>query len=272
MSNISQWSKSAALLVLGFTLAEGLTATASVAVGAAQTPLVTTFVHARENLEINTYRNRLTHGYLTFVSTPSNTIFVESFNEYTPVKKGKRQGNRTERNIIENRYNPTSSLLLTQGLSGQCRAAARSTFIYAERSTANPIRALQADEQVTLAEASGRNGWIAIRSPISGFVQAQDLKPCAGNPAATTPSPTPPNRCRRVIYEEDEGLAIRESPNTNSARVGGVFFGDRVTLSDPPQFRLDDAGREWVRITAPTSGWISNGFPQLGDINLKACF
>lgn len=221
MRIISQWSKPAALLALGLTVAEGLMATASVAVDARQTPLVTAFVHTQDN--------------------------------------------------VENGYNPTSSFLLTQGLSGQCRAAARSIFIYAERSTANPIRALQADEQVILAEASGREGWIAIRSPISGFVQAKDLKPCAGN-SGTTPSPTPPNRCRRVIYEDDEGLAIRESPTTNSARVGGVFFGDRVTLSDPPQFRLDDAGREWVRITAPTAGWLSNGFPQLGDINLKACF
>lgn len=221
MRIISQWSKPAALLALGLTVAEGLMATASVAVDARQTPLVTAFVHTQDN--------------------------------------------------VENGYNPTGSFLLTQGLSGQCRAAARSIFIYAERSTANPIRALQADEQVILAEASGREGWIAIRSPISGFVQAKDLKPCAGN-SGTTPSPTPPNRCRRVIYEDDEGLAIRESPTTNSARVGGVFFGDRVTLSDPPQFRLDDAGREWVRITAPTAGWLSNGFPQLGDINLKACF
>lgn len=221
MRIISQWSKPAALLALGLTVAEGLMATASVAVDARQTPLVTAFVHTQDN--------------------------------------------------GENGYNPTGSFLLTQGLSGQCRAAARSIFIYAERSTANPIRALQADEQVILAEASGREGWIAIRSPISGFVQAKDLKPCARN-SGTTPSPTPPNRCRRVIYEDDEGLAIRESPTTNSARVGGVFFGDRVTLSDPPQFRLDDAGREWVRITAPTAGWLSNGFPQLGDINLKACF
>lgn len=221
MRIISQWSKPAALLALGLTVAEGLMATASVAVDARQTPLVTAFVHTQDN--------------------------------------------------VENGYNPTGSFLLTQGLSGQCRAAARSIFIYAERSTANPIRALQADEQVILAEASGREGWIAIRSPISGFVQAKDLKPCARN-SGTTPSPTPPNRCRRVIYEDDEGLAIRESPTTNSARVGGVFFGDRVTLSDPPQFRLDDAGREWVRITAPTAGWLSNGFPQLGDINLKACF
>jgi len=237
MSKVSPLSKSAALLMLGFTVAEALIATASMAASQEPIPLEMTRIHATENINIDAYRtdrNRLNDLPETFTSTLSSQ---------------------------------TNSFLLTQGLSGQCRAAARSIFIYAERSTANPIRALQADEQVTLAEASGRDGWIAIRSPISGFVQAKDLKPCDG----PTPPP-PPNRCRRVIYEEEEGLTIRETPNTNSARVGGVFFGDRVTLSDPPQFRLDDAGREWVRITAPTPGWLSNGFPQLGDINLKACF
>lgn len=240
MSKISPLSKSAALLMLGVTIAEALTATASVAAGREPIPLVMTRIYATENVNIDADRpdrNRLNDLPETVTSTLSSQ---------------------------------TNSFLLTQGLSGQCRAAAQSIFIYAERSTANPIRALQADEQVTLAEASGRDGWIAIRSPISGFVQAKDLKPC-GEGTVTTP-PIPPNRCRRVIYEEEEGLTIRETPNTNSARVGGVFFGDRVTLSDPPQFRLDDAGREWVRITAPTPGWLSNGFPQLGDINLKACF
>lgn len=159
---------------------------------------------------------------------------------------------------------------LAQGLIGQCRAVARSIFVYSERSTANPLRALQADEQVFLAEESGRGGWIAISSPINGFVQAKDLKPCPGQEVGSPPSP--PNRCRRVIYERPEGLTIRERPDQNSPRVGGVFFGDSVTLDNPPQFRLDNQGREWVRITAPTAGWMSNGFPATGEINLRACF
>lgn len=170
------------------------------------------------------------------------------------------------------------NLQLAQGLIGECRAAARPTFIYPQRSTSNAIRALQTDEQVAIAEENGRNGWIAISSPISGFVQAKDIKPCPETPTPTSPplrpssSSTPPSRCRRVSYEGEEGLAIRERPNINSNRIGGVFFEDRVTLADPPQFRIDDEGREWVRITSPTPGWMSNGFPKLGDINLRACF
>ncbi|HAX90379.1 MAG TPA: hypothetical protein DCY91_30105 [Cyanobacteria bacterium UBA11370] len=161
---------------------------------------------------------------------------------------------------------------LAQGLIGECRAAARAMFVYPERSTSNPLRALQTDEKVTIAEESGRGGWIAISSPVNGFVQAQDLKLCSSSPPRTPPTSTPQSRCRRVSYEGTEGLAIRERPSVNSPRIGGVFFEDRVTLADPPQFRVDDEGREWVRITAPTAGWLSNGFPKLGDINLRACF
>lgn len=166
----------------------------------------------------------------------------------------------------------TSDFDLAQGLMGQCRAAANSIFVYSERSTANPIRALQPNEQVTLAEESGRAGWIAISSPISGFVQAKDLKPCsnAGGNSEEVSRPSP-GRCRRVVYDGTEGVAIRERPDQNTPRVGGVFFGDSVTLVNPPQFRLDSEGREWVRIVAPTAGWMSNGFPATGDINLSAC-
>lgn len=246
MSQINQWSKSATLVVFALTLAEALFATASVALTTESTELVARWVNGTQNVENNADRTLVTDEPDSFRSTP---------------------------------FTQTRSFFLAQGLNGQCRAAARPTFIYTDRSMTNPIRALQTNEEVTLAEGSGREGWIAIGSPIIGFVQTKDLKPCAGDSGVTTPStpsnssPNPsPNRCRRVIYEGDEGLVIRESPNTASARVGSVFLTDRVTLSEPPQFRLDDAGREWVRISAPMTGWISNGFPELGDINLKACF
>ncbi|MBE9128484.1 MULTISPECIES: SH3 domain-containing protein [unclassified Coleofasciculus] len=161
---------------------------------------------------------------------------------------------------------------LAQGLMGQCRAAGNSIFVYSERSTVNPIRALQPNEQVKLAEESGRAGWIAISSPISGFVQAKDLKPCsnAGGNSEEVSRPSP-GRCRRVVYDGSEGVAIRERPDQNAPRISGVFFGDSVTLANPPQFRLDSEGREWVRIVAPAAGWMSNGFPSTGDINLRAC-
>jgi hypothetical protein len=155
---------------------------------------------------------------------------------------------------------------LTQRLR-ECRAAARSTFIYQERSTVNRIRALQSNEQVILAETGGRDGWIAVSSPISGFVQAKDLKRCTE--AATLP--TRRNLCRQVTYQGVEGVAVRERPDITSSQVDTVFLGDRVTLSNPPEFITDGMGREWTRLAAPSVGWMSNGVPARGDINLVAC-
>jgi hypothetical protein len=151
---------------------------------------------------------------------------------------------------------------------GECRAAARSTFIYQERSTTNRIRAIQSNEQVILAEAGGRDGWIAVSSPISGFVQTQDLKRCG---EVSTP-PARRNLCRQVTYEGVEGVAVREKPDISSSQVSTVFFGDRVTLSNPPEFITDGMGREWSKLAEPSVGWMSNGIPARGDINLVACF
>ena len=154
---------------------------------------------------------------------------------------------------------------LTQRV-GECRAARQSTFIYQERSIANRIRALQPNEQIILAEERGRDGWIAISSPISGFVQAKDLKRCVE--VSTRPSGR--SLCRQVIYQGVEGVAVRERPNINSLQIDTVFFGDQVTLSNPPEFITDDRGREWTSLSAPL-GWMSNGIPSRGDINLEVC-
>jgi hypothetical protein len=151
---------------------------------------------------------------------------------------------------------------------GECRAAARSTFIYQERSTTNRIRALQSKEQVILAEAGGRDGWIAVSSPISGFVQTQDLKRCG----EVSTLPARRNLCRQVIYEGVEGVAVREKPEISSSQISTVFFGDRITLSNPPEFITDGMGREWTKLADPSVGWMSNGIPARGDINLVACF
>ena len=158
---------------------------------------------------------------------------------------------------------------LAQRRVGTCRAAARSTFIYQDRSTAYRIRSLQPDEKVTLAEERGRAGWIAISSPISGFVETKDLKLCSG--VSARPASSSSNLCRQVTYKGLEGVAIRERPDMNSRQLDAVFLSDRVTLVNPPQFILDDQGREWVRLSAPSAGWMSNGFPAAGDINLEAC-
>jgi len=175
---------------------------------------------------------------------------------------------------------------LAQGLVGQCRAASRSIFVYRERSTASPTRALEPNEQVVLAEEDGRGGWIAISSPIRGFVEARDLKRCSEEPEEVVTRPRPPRSqevvtrprpprssvCRQVTYQGLEGVVVRERPDIYSRPLSTVFFEERVTLNNPPQSRVDSEGREWVRLTSPIVGWMSNGFPATGDLNLTACF
>ncbi|MCP2730665.1 SH3 domain-containing protein [Limnofasciculus baicalensis] len=165
-------------------------------------------------------------------------------------------------------------LQLAQRVARECRQVTQSTFIYPQRSNIEPVRALQVDERVTLAEENGKGGWIAISSPISGFVQIDYLKRCGVSSGSLN---TPPrnvstsNRCRRVSYTAPEGLTIRERPDQNSRRVGGVFYDEQVTLSYPPEFKTDNDGREWARLALPTPGWVSNGYPRGGDLNLEAC-
>jgi hypothetical protein len=180
---------------------------------------------------------------------------------------------------------PGGNLQLAQALVGQCRAAKSRIFVYTQRSlSSQTIRTLAAGEQVILAD-NGSAGWIAISAPVTGYVQAKDLTTCSGvNPTprptpspspspSPTPSPTPTtSRCRVITYRGAEGMAVRTAPGKNGTRVGGVNFGNRVTLrTSPPTFTFDNERRAWVEITAPVAGWISYGFPSSNSTNLGPC-
>lgn len=223
-----------------------------------------------------------------------------------------------------------SQLAQSFGLQGQCWATRDTVFVYRSPGS-EPVR-IEALRQVTLAESNANNGWIAISSPVVGFVPEGKLQPCGNssigsnsnvinfspptnfpppnnfpitsfppsNPSSTVfPAPTaitpplnpptsgffpPPNNsfpqnnfnsnnnalCRRVIFEEQIGLIVRQGPGRNYGRAGKVYFQDQVVLSNPPEVRSDNKGREWVKISAPNSGWVSNGFGR-GDSNLGFC-
>ena len=218
------------------------------------------------------------------------------------------------------------------GLQGQCWATRDTVFVYRSPGS-DPVR-IEPLQQVTIAESNANNGWIAISSPVVGFVPERQLQPCGNigfgnNPnvinfpppgnfppsngfpntafppdslsstvfPAPTPIPPPLNPptsvffpptnnsfpqssfntgngnnalCRRVIFEEQIGLIVRQGPGRNHGRAGKVYFQDQVILSNPPQVRSDNKGREWVRISAPNAGWVSNGFGR-GDSNLGFC-
>jgi hypothetical protein len=168
---------------------------------------------------------------------------------------------------------------VAQGLIGQCRAPIQRIFLYSQRSTSSPtIRTIGPDERVTLAD-NGGGGWIAISSPEPGYVRASDLTTCQSvTPAKPNPTPNPtPNTtsslCRIVTYNGPEGgLAIRSRPESTAPRVDGVKFGERVSLrTSPPPSTLDKDGRDWVEVTTPSRGWLSNGFPNSKSPNLGSC-
>ena len=179
-----------------------------------------------------------------------------------------------------------SSEIIARALAGQCRAAKRDIFIYRERNTSESHRSLQRDEPVTLAD-EGRNGWIGISSPTTGFVQVADLKLCAeaSNSAPETPAepeqpeipepekPAPPaiepeqnQLCRQVIIQQ--GLIVREEPSLEGNIVGSIAYPQEVTVkTENGEQTIDD--RVWVAITAPIRGWVSSGVG--GVVNLGGC-
>lgn len=65
--------------------------------------------------------------------------------------------------------------------------------------------------------------------------------------------------CRQVT--EQQGLAIRSQPNSNSAAIGGVGFNETLTLAQGARQIPGPDGRVWFEITAPVRGYVSNGEP-----------
>lgn len=179
----------------------------------------------------------------------------------------------------------TDNMQLAQrDLVGQCRAAKARITIHRQPSSSSPSdRVLATDERVTLADNGNGNGWIRISAPIAGFVEASDLTSCSGNVVVNpTPKPAPApapttatttSLCRVVTYNGPEGgLAIRSRPERTAPRIDGVKLGDRITLrTSPPPANVDKDGRDWVEVTAPSRGWISNGFPSTKAMNVSNC-
>lgn len=114
---------------------------------------------------------------------------------------------------------------------------------------------------------------------VGGQVSAKAAAPLVNSATNSTILPgdrgaiaqSPENLCRTVSARE--GLAIRERPDPNSARVGGVAFNRQVTLAAGDTGVLGvpgPDGRFWVEITAPVRGYVTKGFPN-SQSNLIRC-
>lgn len=149
-------------------------------------------------------------------------------------------------------------------LIGQCRQTNKATPVYETRGSANPVptATFPVDTKVTLSD-NGSAGLIAISAPRSGFIPAANLKLCVGGPGPApnpTPVPAPPtgSKCRKVL-NPPEGLVIRQTASTSSSVVGGVAVNSQVQLSTDPATLKVAGGRNWIEISTPAQGWISNG-------------
>ncbi|MCU0551906.1 MAG: SH3 domain-containing protein [Leptolyngbya sp. Prado105] len=156
-------------------------------------------------------------------------------------------------------------------LTGQLRCAKQSTAIFAERSAASAVvRSVSENQQMTIAENTAQNGFLAVSTPVRGFVQTVTLRVCPGRPEPEKPPTTPASTCRRVT--QPQGLIIRQSPNVSSPVVGGANFNTQVNVSTTPTTsQVDSTGRVWVQLSKPAAGWVSNGFVKVPGSNLVNC-
>ncbi|MBW4560322.1 MAG: SH3 domain-containing protein [Mojavia pulchra JT2-VF2] len=97
-------------------------------------------------------------------------------------------------------------------------------------------------------ENRGKNGWVAISSPVNGYIlHTNFLASCQASQAATPPEL---NFCRKVTA--NGGLVVRTAPSNNSARVGVVSNGQNVVIA------RGKGG--WVPISAPLMGYAQSKY------------
>ncbi|WP_159788750.1 SH3 domain-containing protein [Sodalinema gerasimenkoae] len=133
------------------------------------------------------------------------------------------------------------------------------------------------------------NIWLAVSFPAEGYVDngplgSTHLNPCEAfvwgsqlpstSGASTSQRLDTPSQsdsgssCRRVI--QPEGLTVRQSPSLNGSVLGGVDVEETLRIRLPLRTIVASDGREWVEITAPFDGYVSNGFGD-GVSNLGLC-
>lgn len=176
---------------------------------------------------------------------------------------------------VEAQTKPTQ---IAQSVIGQCRAANRPTPVFAEASTvSSALRILANSEKVTLS-TEVQDGFVAISSPIRGYVQTGVLKTCA------TP-PRPKTACR--LLKNPAVINIRNAPkipagNADANVIASAKRGDRVYAVLKPNGSLSTAvadGYNWVEVDlnrgAPAStfvsGWLYNSRVGSSESNLAYC-
>lgn len=76
--------------------------------------------------------------------------------------------------------------------------------------------------------------------------------------------------CLRVKPTIRNGLVIRAEPTINSKQVGFVANGATVEPGSFPASIIQTDGRNWIAITSPVEGWVSDDSPT-SQGNLTLC-
>jgi hypothetical protein len=76
--------------------------------------------------------------------------------------------------------------------------------------------------------------------------------------------------CRQVYRDRIEGLVIYQEPSPYSLAIGGVGVNQQVTLVPDFVNLVGPDNQNWIQISAPVPGFISNGYTG-GQSNLVYC-
>lgn len=133
------------------------------------------------------------------------------------------------------------SEFISMGVESNCRQAKQANILIRKQPQGDIIGTLENEQNVYIAN-EGRNGWVPIEQPASGYVRANDLTECT---PTVTVSPSSSN-CRKVNTEV--GLNVYTKP------AGTVVS----TLAENRYVSIANEGRNgWVPIEKPVDGYVN---------------
>ncbi|WP_072620689.1 hypothetical protein [Spirulina major] len=163
---------------------------------------------------------------------------------------------------------------LERDMTGECRQVHNDlAMIHQSRTESSGIvMDLSRGDKVILGEDGDLSGWIAVRLPGEGFVQARYLiSDCERELPDVRPNLTAPDTlCINYRVSSTVGLNAYELPNPSTDERGRVYPGERIAVVGSPYFS-EDTQTEWLRINHPEKGWIENGDPDTRIFNTTLC-
>lgn len=180
--------------------------------------------------------------------TPLLSLAVTAF--ATPSTAAKPASQSIKPSPPETTASQEGKFLLAQNSDNCRRIVTRGDNLNVRSSPGGSIVGSLSNRTLVAIEGQSVNGWVRISSPARGYVAAAYLKLCA--------TPVPPSNSssnyRRVVV--GSSLRVRQEPSINSAIVGSLANGERVTI-------VNRGVNGWVPISSPVSGYVSSAYLRL---------